>query len=90
MGVHAVAELGVVRDRIKVAALILAPVLADSRHGISRAIWACPNHIGLSKQPYDVFCGQLGNVFVEVNVFKPLVPFHGENLMPMRFKRLAD
>ena len=79
-------ELGVFGNRGKASVRFPPPVLADGRHAVRGAIRACPDHVRPAEAGKDVLRRHGQHVRVKVDVVKPLVPFHTENLMPVGFK----
>ena len=91
MLVYHITKFCIGTDRLQTSGIqIFSSMMTDCSNTECGAIRTCPDDIRLSKKPYDIFCGYLTDVLIQINVLKILGPLHTEYFMPSAFKGFPD
>lgn len=91
MLVHHITKFCIGTDRLQTSGIrIFSSVMTDCSNTECGAVRTCPDNIRLSKKSYDILCGYLINVLIQINVLKVLGPLHTEYFMPSTLKGFPD
>lgn len=91
MDVCAIAEFRVVADGIEVSGVgVLSPMVADGGYRECGTVGARPDNIRVTECVYNLLRSQCGDVCIQIDVLKVLIPFNAVDLMTASFECLSD
>lgn len=91
MDICVIAEFRIVTDGIEISSMrVLSPVVADGGYRECTTIGARPDNIRVTECVYNLLRSQCGDVCIQVDVLKVLIPFDAVDLMTASFECLSD